>query len=88
VRHRRREGGPAGRLPHGPAREMSPIDRFKIIQTKIQMISKKIKPIKLCSFQKGPSGDLKNEIKYRFEGFDERNNFLHRNFSRFEMDFK
>jgi hypothetical protein len=27
-------GGPAGRLPHRPAREMSPIDRFKIIQTK------------------------------------------------------
>jgi hypothetical protein len=30
----------------------------------------------------------KFEIKYVFEGFDERNNFLHRNFSRFEMDFK
>jgi hypothetical protein len=27
------------------------------------------------------------EIKYGFEGFDERN-FLHRNFFRFEMDFE
>jgi hypothetical protein len=25
------------------------------------------------------------EIKYGFEGFDERNNFLHRNFFIFEM---
>jgi hypothetical protein len=30
----------------------------------------------------------KFEIKFFFEGFDERNNFLHRNLSRFEMDFK
>jgi hypothetical protein len=30
----------------------------------------------------------KFEIKYGFEGFDERNNFLHMNVSRFEMDFK
>jgi hypothetical protein len=30
----------------------------------------------------------KFEIKYGFEGFDERNNFLHMNFSRFELDFK
>jgi hypothetical protein len=30
----------------------------------------------------------KIEIKYFFEGFDERNNFLHRNLSKFEMDFK
>jgi hypothetical protein len=27
-------------------------------------------------------------IKYGFEGFDERNIFLHRNLSRFEIDFK
>jgi hypothetical protein len=30
----------------------------------------------------------KFEIKYGFEGFDEGNNFIHMNFSRFEMDFK
>jgi hypothetical protein len=28
------------------------------------------------------------EIKYGFEGFNERNNFLHRNFFRFEVDFE
>jgi hypothetical protein len=28
------------------------------------------------------------EIKYDFEGFDERDNFLHRNFSRFETGFE
>jgi hypothetical protein len=30
----------------------------------------------------------KFEIKYFFEGFDERNNFLNMNLSRFEMDLK
>jgi hypothetical protein len=30
----------------------------------------------------------KVEIKYGFEGFEERNNFLGRNFFRFGMDFK
>jgi hypothetical protein len=30
----------------------------------------------------------KFEIKYGFEGLEERNNFLHMNFSRCRMDFK
>jgi hypothetical protein len=30
----------------------------------------------------------RNEVKYGFEGFEQRNNFLHRSFFRFEMDFK
>jgi hypothetical protein len=30
----------------------------------------------------------KIEIKYGFEGFDERNNFLLRNFLKFEVDFE
>jgi hypothetical protein len=30
----------------------------------------------------------KFELKYSFEGFGERNKFLHRNFSRFEMNLK
>jgi hypothetical protein len=30
----------------------------------------------------------KFEIKYGCEGLEERNNFLHRNFSRFEMNFE
>jgi hypothetical protein len=30
----------------------------------------------------------KFEIKYFFEGFDERNNFFHRSLSRFDMNFK
>jgi hypothetical protein len=28
------------------------------------------------------------EIKYSWEGFEERNNFLHRNFFKFKLDFK
>jgi hypothetical protein len=28
------------------------------------------------------------EIKYNFEGFDERNNFLHRNVFKFKVDFE
>jgi hypothetical protein len=30
----------------------------------------------------------KFEIKYGYEGFEERNNFIHRNFYRFELDLK
>jgi hypothetical protein len=30
----------------------------------------------------------KFKIKYGYERFEDRNNFLHRNFSRFEMDFE
>jgi hypothetical protein len=30
----------------------------------------------------------KIEIKYRFEGFDERNNFPYRNFLIFELEFE
>jgi hypothetical protein len=30
----------------------------------------------------------KIQIKYRFEGFEERNNVLHRNFFRFEVEFE
>ena len=30
----------------------------------------------------------KAEIKYIFEGFEERNNFVHRNFFRFEFNFE
>jgi hypothetical protein len=30
----------------------------------------------------------KFKIKYEIEGFEERNNFLHRNFFRFEFDFE
>jgi hypothetical protein len=28
------------------------------------------------------------QVKYRFEGFEERNNFLHRNFFRFKLYFE
>jgi uncharacterized protein YdhG (YjbR/CyaY superfamily) len=30
----------------------------------------------------------KSEIKYNFEGFEEMNNFVHRNFLRFRTDFR
>jgi hypothetical protein len=30
----------------------------------------------------------KFKIKYGYEGFEDRNNFLHMNFSRFKMDFE
>jgi hypothetical protein len=30
----------------------------------------------------------KLQIKYEFKGFEERNDFLHRNFSRVELDFE
>jgi hypothetical protein len=51
------------------------------------MISKNQINPKIVSIQTGPSRALKMR-KYDFEGFDERNNFLHRNFFRFEVDFE
>jgi hypothetical protein len=43
---------------------------------------------KLWSIKKSLSFPWKNWNKYGFEGFEESNNFLHRNFFRFEMEFK
>jgi hypothetical protein len=43
---------------------------------------------KICSIQIGPSQAQKIEIKYGLEGFDERNNFLYKNFLRLEMSFE
>jgi hypothetical protein len=37
---------------------------------------------------KGTFSSLKIGIKYGFEGFEEMNNFLNRNFFRFIMDFE
>jgi hypothetical protein len=48
--------------------------------------------VQKCSNLIRPKTDIlklqKFEIKYGFEGLDESNNFIHRNFSRFEMNFK
>jgi hypothetical protein len=72
--------GPAGRerrekkLTRGPVG----LNKFDLFQTHSNLIwSKQDLPV-LQKF----------EIKYVFGGFDERNNFLHMNFSRFEMDFE
>jgi hypothetical protein len=52
--------------------------KFEIIQIRSNLVRIRINLPKLENF----------EIKYGFEGFDERNNFIPRNFSKFEMDFK
>jgi hypothetical protein len=61
------------------------LNQFKTIQTnlnsnqtRLNFILSKLDLQKVENF----------ELKYCFEGFDGRNNFLHRNLSRFEMDFK
>jgi hypothetical protein len=60
--------------------------------TQIQMDSNMIQMIsnlfKLYLIKTGHSRCQKIEIKYDFEGFEERNNFLHRDFFRFELDFE
>jgi hypothetical protein len=50
---------------------------FKLVQKCSNLIRPKTDLLKLQKF----------ELKYSFEGFDERNNFIHRNFSRLEMYF-
>jgi hypothetical protein len=62
-------------------RDQRGANRFKWFQT----ISKLFK---FHLIQKGPSQLKKFEIKYGFEGFDERNNFSYKNVLRFEVDFE
>jgi hypothetical protein len=50
--------------------------------------SKKSNGFKLIRLKDGLPLLEKSQIKYGIEGFEERNNFLHRNFFRFELDFE
>jgi hypothetical protein len=60
----------------------NPFEIFQTILNKIQTCSNLIR-------FKQDLPELENlEIKYGFEGFDERNNFAYRNFLRFEMYFE
>jgi hypothetical protein len=61
---------------------------FKMIQTKIQMVPNKFKNHSNSNRCRKDLPGIKNEIKYGWEGFEEKNNFLHRNFFSFEMNFK
>jgi hypothetical protein len=56
--------------------------KFKPVSNQIQVISNFGQPKKNLPELK------KIEIKYGCEIFEERNNFLHRNFFRFKMDFE
>jgi hypothetical protein len=51
-------------------------------------IFKKSNGFKLIRLKDGLPLLEKSQIKYGIEGFEERNNFLHRNFFRFELDFE
>jgi hypothetical protein len=57
------------------------LNRFKQFQ-KFQNLSN------LNQFKKDLPSLRKSEIKFGFEGFGERNNFLKGNFFRFEVDFE
>jgi hypothetical protein len=60
-----------------------------LIQIQIQTDTNEIQILSnFDQFKKDLSELKKFEIKYGCEGFEERNNFIYRNFSRFEMDFK
>jgi hypothetical protein len=54
------------------------LNRFKFLSN----------PFKIYPIQKGSSPAQKIEIKYCVEGFEEGNNFLHRNFFKFKVDFE
>jgi hypothetical protein len=83
------ETGEAGSLMSGP--ECHSNGRRRRFDSKFEF--KRIQ-INFKSFQTltGPKKELPElkifEIKYCYEGFEERNNFLHRNFSRLKMDFE
>jgi hypothetical protein len=72
----------------GPAATMlsfKPVQTESINSNMLKFISNNFN---LDLIQKGPSQDHFFLIKYFCEGFAERNNFLHRNFFRFEMYFE
>jgi hypothetical protein len=50
--------------------------------------SNKLELFQILTKKKGPSLSQKIEIKYGFEGFEERNNFLHGIFSIFKFYFE
>jgi hypothetical protein len=57
-------------------------------QIKFELFQTGSNSFKLHLIQLGPSRAQKFEIKYGFEGFEERNIFFHRNFFRFDVDFE
>jgi hypothetical protein len=77
------EWGPAARgrewLPSG-ARNVN-LNKFEWIQIQLKLIQTSFDPNIIL-----PSSFF--EIKYIFEGFEERNHFVHRNFFRFDVDFE
>jgi hypothetical protein len=59
------------------------------IEILIQIDSNYIQILSNYDRSKKDISELENfEIKYGWEGFEEKNNFFHWNFSRSEMDFK
>jgi hypothetical protein len=65
-------------------RGLNEFESVKLIQTDL---NSNLNPFELHLIQTGPSW-AKNELKYNFKGFEERNNFFHRYFFRFEVYFE
>jgi hypothetical protein len=74
--------GPTGSHSAGQRRQIRFEIEFQTNSNQIQILSNFDRSKKDLPWLK------KIEVKYGCEGFEERNNFLHRNFSRLEMDFK
>jgi hypothetical protein len=64
------------------------LNGFKSVKPVQTDSNSNLTPFKLCLIQIGPSRAKKIEIKYGFEEFEDRNNFLHRNFFIFKVDFE
>jgi hypothetical protein len=88
VSARSRETGEAEVLTGGPGALCWVLNRFKPSKS-IQTCSNLFQIISNLIHSKKDLPKLKKfEIKYEFEVFVERNNFLYRNFFRFEMSFE
>jgi hypothetical protein len=74
--------GPTGSHSAGQRRQIRFEIEFQTNSNQIQILSNFDRSKKDLPWLK------KIEVKYGCEGFEERNNFLHRNFYRLEMDFK
>jgi hypothetical protein len=80
------EAKPLRRGPQPQFLVLNPSNRLKTGQTNLNSNFKPV--LTLTNPKKDLPGFGKFEIKYGFEGFEERNNFLHRNIFKFKVNFE
>jgi hypothetical protein len=81
--------GRIGSRQVSPGLQCPGLNSFKLVKSIQTLFNINFKLVQNLTDPKSTfSCSKKTKIKYSFDGFEERNNFLHRNFFNFEMDFE